>query len=410
MSARDNIITFDKEGKLVIHNGIAYSYVAGGATGYILDSLKWYTGDNYTKYVAMLYSNGIEAWKIVALLSIRSAVKESYVKHHEDLGPLVKDGKLQLNAAEVLEDADLDALMQPTKLALGDWGVAAAKEGEVPVYAKVSDAVKKQITGPDMDQWSVMCARMAYTVIAINGFGLITAAHHYRGQAVSAGENTLKMYSADKAIKAVGTTVTSAAEFLFHDVLHPLNYENVVTLVNAPPHPFISKVAATVTKRLPAVPGGAVFVQRGITARMGVFANSHYVQVVAELKDSPVDHELDTVYGKILANPLDFNAQFRPGKVTESHKLLESVLPYVIALFAMYDAAYPPKRDAQNAGPTGGAGMQKLINEHIGAYASAKEASLEMIAKTEKQNPMEFFFALTGRSMATPPPDVHATS
>jgi len=372
-----SIITVDAAGVVAVQNGVAYAAIAGGATGYIADEYKQYTGGNIHLYISMLASRAVEPWKIVALLATRAAVDAAAANHAAELGGLVAGagagGALQVNAAEQIGDADVIRLMNYARIAPAEWGDAAAPAPLVTAFAPVnlSPALTTALRKPDMVQWAIMCARITYTIIAVNGYGLITSAHHYRGQAARAAKRTMEMYDMISFVKEMGATVSEVASFLFHDCLHYLHYESVARLVNANIAAFTAKVASTVLKRLPAFPGGVVFVARAIVCRRLVLAHEGLGAIALAITNSNKDNALLALHAAILVAPLDYNGQFRPVQLAGNTAAINNVVSYCVALFGAYDAVVPRSNDEDNKGPTGGPGVRKMIEENMAVYQNA---------------------------------------
>lgn len=362
-----------------MNNGIAYGAVAGGATGYIKDEYKQYTGGNYHLYVAMLVSRGEEYWKIATLLSIRSAVAEAARLHAAELGPLVvvpvpaNPPILQVNAAERLDDGAVRGLINWARITPAEWGDGGAANVGAFNPNNLPPNVARELRTPDMVLWATAMARMAYTVIAINGLGLITASHHLRGGAENAARRTLSLYDMAAPLRAVGATENDVVRFVFHDALHYLSYEAVANLVNLNLVGFAGKVANTVLKRLPAFPGGVVFVERAITCRRQVWGFAKYAAIRAAMDGQPKDNAIQALHGAVIATPLNYNSQFRPAQYAAALPAINNVIEYAIVLFALYDVMVPPTNNAANRGPTGGLGMKKLIDENMSTYQNARE-------------------------------------
>jgi len=285
-------------------------------------------------------------------------------------------GTLLLNAAERMDDELLNALVVRARLTLAEWVAPDVVVGADFVPTRVPEGVRNALTTQAMESWAHRTAQMAYTIIADNGYGLITAAHHFRGQAANAALNTLKMYELDKVARDLGLVPKEVTSFIFHDVLHPLAYEKVAGIANALPPRFTSKVASTVLKRLPAYPGGTTHVQRAITVRRVLVGYTRLGTVLEGLWDSEADLALLALDALILANPLDFNIQFRPAEAAANQPRVVKVVPLCITLFGIYDASFPPRRGEEDSGPTRGPGIRKLIEENISIYQSAFDSTV----------------------------------
>jgi hypothetical protein len=383
-----SIIGFSAAGALQIDNGAAYGAIAGGAITFIPDHLRWYTGENYSAYVAMLTSKNLDVWEVVALLAIRGAVKNAAANAATELGRLAPAinagqpnvGRLQLNPAEQMDDNAMLRMINVEKLDLAEWNAPDAAPDAPMNIVRVAEGYRRKLTAPAMEAWAKQVAQMSYTIIADNGYGLIVAAHHFRGQAENAANNTLKMYGLDKVTRDLGLVPKDVTIFLFHDILHPLAYEAVANLANAPPAGFSSKVAATVLKRLPAFPGGTTHVQRAVTVRRVLQGHARLSAPLNALWGKDVDNALDDLQARIMANPLDFNAQFRPQQATANKAAVEKIVPYCALLFGIYDGAFPPRRGEEATGPTRGPGIRKLIEENVATYQAAFEAATAFIA------------------------------
>jgi hypothetical protein len=376
-----SIIRVNADNTVAVADGTAYGAIAGGAASFIPDYLRWYTGVNWAGYIAMLSSNGLVAWQIASVIAVRGAIKEAARNHHEEIGPLCRQAegenvhRLMLNPAEMMDDELMVELTQREKLTIADWIRGGDNAAAANVIIHLPTPLAASFRSPVIIAWARSSAQMAYTIIADNGYGLIVNSHHYRGQAEAAAISTLKMYGLDRVARDLGITVKDTASFIFHDLLHPLAYEAVTSLVNAPPAAFQSKVASTVLKRLPAYPGGSTHVQRGLTVRRNLAAHARIGPAIGVLWGSAPDLALDAVNGRIIANPLDFNAQFRPQNAARAKILLENVVPYCVTLFGLYDACYPPVRGQDANGPTRGPGIRKLIEENIALYQSAVDVA-----------------------------------
>lgn len=386
-----SIFTFDAEGDLVLNNGIAYGAIAGGATGYIEEHYKWYIGDHRSAYLAMLVSRGVDDWRIVAMLSIRGAITEAARIHADELGALVVGNALQLNAAEQLDNPAVEALTVRARLTTAEWVAAGNAANADAAIVRVPPAVQARLRTPENIQWANMCARMAYTVIAVNGLGLITAAHHFRAAAEQAANNTLKMYEIDRFVRNIGATVKDAAGFIFHDCLHPLSYEAVAELTNTPTAGFSGKVASTVLKRIPAFPGGVTFVQRAMSCRKAVQGSAQYAAIAPTLAAGTADVALRNLNTDIIATPLNYNGQFRPAQYAGHKAAIDAVVPYCVVLFALYDCIFPPRAGAENAGPTGGPGIRKLIDENPSIYSNTLAEARAVIAEARLEATATYF-------------------
>jgi hypothetical protein len=359
--------SFNAAGEIQVDNGAAYSYVAGGAASYISPTYRWYTGANMTRYVGMLVSNRVEAWRIASLLTVRAAIVNAAVNHVNELGPLTNGGRVQLNPAEVMDDATLTSLIVRENLALAEWG-DQVDGGEV-VITKVPLSVRNQLVDATVVILAREAGRMAYSILALGGYGLITSAHHYRGQAVNAALNTAKMYGLDKVIRDNGLVPKEVIGFLFHDTLHPLAYEHLVAWANAIPPLATAKIAPTIAKRLPAFPGGTVFLQRAVTCSRVLSGAQGLGPLVVKLAASDVGKGLQRLHADVSANPLNYNEQFRPAEALARQPGITAVTPYAVILFGMYDAWVNLPRSED--GPTKGPGIKKMIEENMASYRNA---------------------------------------
>lgn len=379
-----NIIQFNPLNQLVLQNGIAYGAIAGGSTGYISDIYKWYIGANFTLYLATLVSNGVEDARICALLGVRSAIIEAAANHPGDLGGMVVGGALQLNAAERLDDNALLRLVDRARVPEAQWNAAVVAGGAAVGAAYAIDtvpaAVRDRLMTGEMQMWTYAAARMAYTILADNGYGLITAAHHYRGQAVNAALNTMKMYGLDKMMVNLGTQLKDITGFIFHDTLHPIDYTEVSSWSNNLPAAASAKVASTILKRLPAFPGGVTYVQRAMTVRKQIMTAINLTAVWAAFLNSGADNALQALDAAIRAAPLDFNAQFHPVQFAQNQAAILRCNIYAVALFGVYDAWTNRVNADDNEGPTKGPGIKKLVEEHMATYRAAVEATRQSMA------------------------------
>jgi len=379
-----SIIRISNNHRLELVNGAAYGLIAGGAATFIAEEYKWYLGNNPTSYLAMLISRGVEMWRIVSIFAIRGAITYAAINHAAEVPYISHNNGLRLNASEVVDNAAVLAMTNRGRLVVGEWlanGVAPAADQPLNVD-QIPLVYRTQLTSAEMQQWGAACAQMAYTILANNGYGLITAGHHFRGQAANAATNTLKMYNLDKLATTMGLVLKEVVSFLFHDTLHPISYEHVAQLANALPAAFSAKIAATVTKRLPAFPGGTTHIQRAITVRRMLSGYARLGEIIQGIQGTPADLGLNTLEAEILGNPLDFNAQFRPAIAPHNLQRVGRIVPYCVALFGMYDAAFPPKRGEDGNGPTRGEGMRKVIDENRATHQTAMEIAGRVIATT----------------------------
>jgi len=415
-----SIISFDAHNALVLNNGIAYGVIAGGATSYIAEELKWYTGNTPTAYLGMLVSRGLSYPRIVSLLAVRAAIISAAADHPIELSaivglpaagghPLAPGGHapahaLVISAAERLSNDDLIPLTVYARLPPAAWNAdyavafAANANAVAPVapYAinRVPDEVRAALTSPEMKLWAQSTARMAYTILANNGLGLITASHHFRGQAINSALSTMKMYTMDRQARDIGEIPKDIAGFLYHDTLHPLSYERVVEWANALPDAAAAKIASTVHKRLPAFPGGVVFIQRAWTCRNQISGHTSFTPVFAKLRKLAADTRLENLHRHITGHVLDYNAVFRPAAYAAHAAEIQSVVTYAVALFGIYDTLFGTVGSDDGDGPTKGPGILKLIGENRAAYQAAVDATRRSLVGAAAAAPEAIFAEL----------------
>jgi hypothetical protein len=378
-----HILTFSATGALEVNNGLAYAAVAGGATGYIPEEFKWFGGANHTAHLAMTLSRGIDLVAFVAVTSIRAAITEALANHANELGDIVTGNALRLNAAEVMDEATCLLMIARGRLTADDWLAqndrAAAAPGQphandwVPAVTPVR--IREQINSSDMRLWATGCARMTYTILAVNGMGLVSMGHHYTGPMVNVGQNTAKLYQIDQIAKNLGQTVKEILGVVFHHSLHPLSYEHVANWVMNIPAGAAAKLAATATKRMPVYPGGVQFVKNALTVWRQVAAAEELAALCAVLVNAPAHLTLIRLNAAIIANVLDFSSQFRPAAFTARSGVIQRVVPYVCSLFGIYEEWLGIRTKAGGEGPTRGPGMVKMVDENRAAFMKGVHAA-----------------------------------
>lgn len=403
------VISVDSKNRVLVSNGVAYSLIAGGATGYLDPNYRWYTGKHYTYYMLVLTAAGVPLWMIASLLAIRAAISEAANSHADEIPNLVEGTNVRLIAAETMDDAELGKVAQIPKTLLDQWtGSGSEAKGESSSGAKkdVSAAeviadialprqVALELQDPMLQRWVDQCARMAYTILAINGFGLITASHHLRTQAEKAAEATMKMYDMYVIAKGLSIDAKLALLGIFHHSLHPIGYEQVAKWANSLPAGAVAKIANTVSIRLPAYPGGTTFIQRGITCLNGIRGAPAYTALLGKMEGA--FQRLGVIDVQVRKNPLDYSQQFRPAQFEKHQAELRAVAKIVVMIFGLYDAWLNSPRDEE--GPTKGVGMKGLISDNLGVYKQALEIGKGLLSAAKELTEEEFLAALDSFSV-----------
>jgi len=388
------ILNFDADGALDIDDGVAYSYIMGGSATFVAPHFRWYVGRNFTKYVAMLVSNGVPAVRIAMMLAARAALGEASRNHPDQLPHIVvRDhgaSHLLLNGAEILRDGDLDDLIVPSQLRLTDWIHADRHAVDNPQFTRVAPRVRVELERSHIRSLYQGAARMAYSILAVNGIGLITSTHHCSGPALNAAIATMKLYNMGSDVELAGESIDELARWFFHDALHPVSYRPLTQLVNADHAPFMEKVATTIAKRFPLFPGGTTHLQRAMTCRKEIWEYERYAVVRVSWAETPVDDLLVQLYDTVIGDPIQFSKNLSPRTAGRLEAALERVLQYTIALFGLYDAWIVPPTRGRRTGPTAGPGIIRLIGENNAVYQTAKEAGEHILASAPDLNPLEF--------------------
>jgi hypothetical protein len=387
------VFTITANRGLTINNGVAYSCVAGGAVSFIPEDFGWFTGNNATQYFNMLRSRGHDVSEIVCLVAQRAALIDAAANHAADVTPLLHDGHLVLNMAEVINDAGVTNLTNYAKLDPAQHNAAHAAalvahpDAAVPAAGwaadRLSDRDAKALEDPDLVLVANACARLTYSTLAVNAIGLITSGHHLRGAAEGTYAALFRMYELGTLFKSVGVTERQMLSLLGHDSLHPVAYANVATWGQNIPVPAAAKIAAPVMLRLPAYPGGTSFVKNAVHCRSLIVAAPVLATIGEALDGTAANTRLDALNTAIRANPLDYSSLFRPGRQTAITQECDAVAAYAAMLFGVYEAyiEHAKLKIEGGEGPTGGPGMKKFKSEHISAYETGKRAGTDIIAE-----------------------------
>lgn len=384
------------DAKVAPNNGNAFALVSGGTTTFIPRAFSWFTGARTNHVITVMVQAGVDPALAIAITIARGALDHAATNVAGELGPLVGAGALRLMAPEAWGDGDLNAYTDFTRLdpaevndariaaiAVAAGGGVAAGAAPLAPYAvdRLPPTIARVARSEETKNLAGILCKAAYTIIACNAVGLITAGHHLKGSGESVFMSISKLYGLDRAARDCGIGASDWKVAFGHHFAHPIDYTHIVAWGQAIPPAAAAKIAPPATLRLPSYPGGVAFVRSAMACRDILRSAPVLATTWAALGGiaSPGDARLTALDVAVRAAPLNYSQHFNLAAWQGNKATIDACHTYAVAVFGAHDAWKENSHMDMREGPTTGEGIKRLIAAFPVAYSTAKSQTIVMI-------------------------------